>query len=33
LLAGLNVWDGRVTCQPVAAALELPLTPPEQAIT
>jgi alanine dehydrogenase len=30
---GLNVWDGKVVCEPVATALELPYTPLEQALT
>ena len=29
---GLNVHDGKVTCQPVAEALGLPFTPPESLI-
>ena len=32
LLAGLNVWNGAITCAPVAAALGMPLTPPESAL-
>jgi len=32
LLAGLNVWDGRITCAPVAQALGLPHTPAAQAV-
>ena len=32
LLAGLNVWDGKVTYQAVAQALDLPFTPAEQAL-
>ena len=27
LLNGLNVWNGKVTCEPVATALGLPYTP------
>ena len=27
LLAGLNVFDGKITCQPVAEAQGLPYTP------
>jgi alanine dehydrogenase len=29
---GLNVWDGKVECEPVARALGLPHTPLEQAL-
>lgn len=32
LRAGLNVWSGQITCQPVAEALELPFTPAEKAL-
>ena len=32
LLAGLNIWNGKVTYQAVAQALDLPYTPAEQAI-
>jgi alanine dehydrogenase len=32
LRAGLNVHDGMVTCEPVAAALGLPYTPPESVL-
>ena len=32
LLAGLNIWNGHVTYQAVAEALDLPYTPAEQAI-
>ncbi len=32
LLNGLNVWDGKVTCEPVAQALGLPYTPAAAAI-
>lgn len=32
LRAGLNVWSGQITCQPVADALELPFTPAEKAL-
>ncbi len=32
LRAGLNVWSGNITCQPVADALELPYVAAEQAI-
>jgi alanine dehydrogenase len=32
LAAGLNVWDGHVTCAPVAEALDLPHVPVEQAL-
>ena len=32
LLAGLNVWDGKITCEPVAKALGLPYTPASAAI-
>ncbi|MDF2974780.1 MAG: ald, partial [Microvirga sp.] len=30
---GLNVYDGRVTCQPVAEAHGLPYAPPESVLT
>lgn len=33
LAAGLNVWDGKITCEPVAQALSLPYVPVEQALT
>jgi alanine dehydrogenase len=29
---GLNVWDGNITCAPVARALDLPFTPLERAL-
>jgi alanine dehydrogenase len=32
LLNGLNVWNGKVTCEPVAQALELAYTPATEAI-
>jgi alanine dehydrogenase len=32
LLAGLNVWDGKLTYQAVAQALDLPFTPAATAI-
>ncbi len=32
LLAGLNVWNGKVTCEPVAAALGLAYTPAREAL-
>lgn len=32
LAAGLNVWDGHITCQPVADALSQPHVPVEQAL-
>ena len=32
LAAGLNVWDGHITCQPVAEALGLTHVPVEQAL-
>jgi len=32
LLNGLNVWDGQITCAPVAEARGLPFTNPEKAI-
>ena len=32
LRAGLNVHDGKVTCEPVAAAHGLPYTPPESVL-
>ncbi len=32
LLAGLNVWDGKVTYQAVAQALDLPFSPAEEAL-
>ncbi len=32
LLAGLNVWNGKVTCEPVAAALNLAYTPAREAL-
>jgi alanine dehydrogenase len=32
LLAGLNVWDGKVTYQAVALALDLPYTPAQEAL-
>ena len=32
LLAGLNIWNGKVTYRAVAQALDLPYTPAEQAI-
>jgi alanine dehydrogenase len=33
LLAGLNVWNGKITCEPVANALGLPYTPASTAIS
>ena len=33
LLAGLNVWNGKITCEPVAKALGLPYTPAAAALT
>jgi alanine dehydrogenase len=33
LLAGLNVWNGKITCEPVAKALGLPHTPASTAIS
>jgi alanine dehydrogenase len=32
LLDGLNVWNGKITCQPVAQALGLPYTPASEAL-
>ncbi len=32
LRAGLNIWNGQVTCQPVAENLNLPYTSPDDAI-
>ena len=32
LLAGLNIWNGKITCAPVAAALGLPHTPATEAL-
>ncbi|MEL6373058.1 MAG: alanine dehydrogenase [Pseudomonadota bacterium] len=32
LRAGLNVWDGKITCEPVAEALGKPFTPAEAAL-
>lgn len=32
LLNGLNVWDGKITCEPVAQALGLPYTPATAAL-
>ena len=32
LLAGLNVWDGKVTYEAVAQDLGLPYTPAEEAV-
>jgi alanine dehydrogenase len=32
LLAGLNVWDGKITYQAVAQALDLPYTPAQEAL-
>jgi alanine dehydrogenase len=32
LRAGLNIHDGKVTCEPVAAAHGLPYTPPESVL-
>ncbi len=32
LLAGLNIWNGKVTCEPVASALGLPYTPATEAL-
>jgi alanine dehydrogenase len=32
LANGLNVWDGKIVCAPVARALDLPLTPLVQAL-
>lgn len=32
LLAGLNIWNGKITCAPVAAALGLPHTPAREAL-
>ncbi len=32
LLAGLNIWNGKITCAPVAAALGLPHTPATDAL-
>jgi len=32
LLAGLNIWDGKVTYEAVANALGLPYTPASEAI-
>ena len=33
LLNGLNVWNGKVTCEPVAQALGLPYTPASEALS
>ncbi|MDT4877701.1 Alanine dehydrogenase [compost metagenome] len=32
LLNGLNIWNGKVTCAPVAQAQDYEFTPPQQAL-